>query len=261
MSHKTNSDPEIKITGIKKTGAQKTGAQKTIWAIVPAAGIGKRMLSAIPKQYLSINNKPVLQATLERLLSVPLVKGVVVALQPNDKYWSSVTLQTTKPVLCVNGGSERYHSVINAMLYLAEQDGFEEEKTWVLVHDAVRPCVSVVDIENLITIATENEAGGLLAVKVRDTMKRQGNEQSVDLTVDRNGLWHALTPQCFAFKTLLLALKQAEQNGFNLTDESSAMEQAGYSPELVAGSDKNIKITRPDDLELAQYYFSLEESK
>lgn len=238
-----------------------TKGNKTIWAIVPAAGVGKRMLSDIPKQYLSINDKPVLQLTLERLLSVPQVKGVVVALQQDDEHWKNISLQSTKPVLTTSGGSERYHSVINAMLQLAQREDFEEENSWVLVHDAVRPCVSISDIKNLISVATMNPSGGLLAVRVRDTMKRQGSEQSVNSTVDREGLWHAQTPQCFPFIALLAALKQAESEGFHVTDESSAMEQAGFSPELVSASDKNIKITRPEDLELARYYFSLEDNK
>jgi len=241
MSNNPNGDP---------------GDANSIWAIVPASGIGRRMQSEIPKQYLHINGTPILQLTLERLLSVDQVQGVVVALQADDKNWQRINLDTKKTVLRADGGDERCHSVINALRCLQQQDFFDENQTWVLVHDAVRPCVSVLDIENLISKSMQSESGGLLATPVRDTIKRQGNDQVVASTVDREGLWHALTPQCFPFKTLLDSLVQADAQGFIVTDESSAMERAGFSPGLVPGSDKNIKITRPEDLELAEQYFS-----
>ena len=240
MSNKPNGDP---------------GDENSIWAIVPASGIGRRMQSEIPKQYLRINGTPILQLTLERLLSVDQVQGVVVALQANDKNWQSINLDTQKTVLRADGGDERCHSVINALRCLQQQDLFDENQAWVLVHDAVRPCVSVLDIEKLISKSMLSESGGLLATPVRDTIKRQGNDQAVASTVDREGLWHALTPQCFPFKALLDSLVQAEAQGFIVTDESSAMEMAGFTPRLVSGSDKNIKITRPEDLGLAEQYF------
>ena len=230
-----------------------------IWAIVPAAGIGQRMRANIPKQYLQINAKPILQLTLERLLSVPQIEGVVVALQSDDQYWNGISLQSSKPVLRANGGKERCHSVINALQLLQQQKTFDIDRDWVMVHDAVRPCVSVSDIQKLITEAMVEESGGLLAAPVRDTMKRQDQNQNVDMTVDRDGLWHALTPQLFPCKSLLEALQEADKQGLSVTDESSAMEIAGMSPKLVHGSDKNIKITRPPDLQLAEYYLSIEE--
>ena len=237
----------------------ETGEAKSIWAIVPAAGIGKRMLSSIPKQYLSINDKPILQLTLERLLSVPQVQGVVIALQEDDDNWNKIQLESDKTVLRANGGDERCHSVIDALQCLQQEESFDENNSWVLVHDAVRPCVSISDIENLISEAVMSESGGLLATPVRDTMKRQGKNQTVESTVDREGLWHALTPQCFSFKTLLQVLIQADKQGFVVTDESSAMEQAGFSPKLVIGSDKNIKITRPEDLKLAEHNLAMQD--
>ena len=234
---------------------------KQIWAIVPAAGIGKRMLTTIPKQYLLLNGEPILQLTLKRLLSVPSVKGVVVALNENDGYWKGIRLDLVKPVIQAEGGAERCDSVINAMQVLSQQQGFDKATAWVLVHDSVRPCVSVSDIENLISEATLSPAGGLLAAPVRDTMKRQNPEQNVAETVDRTGLWHALTPQLFPYETLLIALTEAGRSGVDITDEASAMEFAGFSPRLVTGSDKNIKITRPEDLEMAEYNMNVEDNK
>lgn len=225
-----------------------------IWAVVPAAGIGKRMQSDKPKQYLKLIDRPVIEHTINRLLAVDQVKGIVVSLQRDDPYWPDVKIESDKPVLVAAGGEERCHSVMNALEVLAKQSGNKAEATWALVHDAVRPCVSMGDIDKLIQIAAGNESGGLLAMPVRDTMKRQDDKQRVKQTVDRIGLWHALTPQLFACDQLSAALISALETGFLVTDESSAMERAGHSPRLVQGSEDNIKITRPADLRLAELY-------
>lgn len=226
----------------------------SLWAVVPAAGIGQRMQSDIPKQYLSLHGATVLELTLNRLLSVDAVKGLVIALQQHDEHWSSLQINSDKPVLVAEGGAERSDSVLNALHTLAQVDGFDETSDWVLVHDAVRPCVRVSDIESLIAEVGDNESGGLLALPVRDTMKRQGIEPVVQDTVDRQGLWHALTPQLFPYRLLCDALSKALEKGFTITDESSAMESAGFCPLLVQGHEDNIKITRPDDLRLAELY-------
>ena len=225
-----------------------------IWAVVPAAGIGKRMQSDIPKQYLELAGRPVIEHSITRLLAVGRVKGVVVALQSGDPYWPGLHIETDKPVILASGGAERCHSVMNALEVLANQPGYNADTAWALVHDAVRPCVSTADVENLIDAACGTESGALLAVPVRDTMKRQDQDQCVAQTVDRNGLWHALTPQLFACERLSGALAAALDDGFIVTDESSAMEHAGYRPELVSGREDNIKITRPADLRLAELY-------
>jgi 2-C-methyl-D-erythritol 4-phosphate cytidylyltransferase len=225
-----------------------------IWAVVPAAGIGKRMQSDIPKQYLQLIDRPVIEHTLTRLLAVERVKGVVVALQSGDPYWPALHIESRKPVIVAAGGAERCQSVMNALEVLASQPGYDPETAWALVHDAVRPCVSAGDIENLIDAACGAEAGALLALPVRDTMKRADQDQCVAHTVDRDGLWHALTPQLFACERLSAALAAALDDGFMVTDESSAMEHAGYRPGLVPGREDNIKITRPADLRLAELY-------
>jgi 2-C-methyl-D-erythritol 4-phosphate cytidylyltransferase len=225
-----------------------------IWAVVPAAGIGKRMQSDKPKQYLKLIDRPVIEHTINRLLAVDHVKGIVVSLQLDDPYWPDVQIGSDKPVLVAAGGEERCHSVMNALEVLSKQSGYKAESAWALVHDAVRPCVSINDIHTLIESAAGSESGGLLAVPVRDTMKRQDEEQRVKQTVDRSGLWHALTPQLFACEQLSAALISALEAGFLVTDESSAMEQAGHSPRLVQGREDNIKITRPADLRLAELY-------
>jgi len=226
----------------------------SIWAVVPAAGIGKRMQSSIPKQYLELAGRPVLEHSINRLLAVEQVEGVVVALQADDPHWLNVDIRSEKPVLLATGGEERCHSVMNALDVLSQHPDYDPATTWALVHDAVRPCTSVEDISRLIEMAAGTESGGLLAMPVRDTLKRQGSGHHVEQTVDRTGLWHALTPQLFACDRLHKALASALSAGFLVTDESSAMEHAGYRPLLVQGSEDNIKITRPADLRLSELY-------
>lgn len=233
----------------------KAASKSSIWAVVPAAGIGQRMQSDIPKQYLPLHGATVLEHTLNKLLSTEAVSGLVISLQQNDKYWDEVQISSDKPVLIADGGAERSDSVSNALDALLKVEGFDDHEDWVLVHDAVRPCVRAADIELLIKEVDDSEAGGLLALPVRDTMKRQGETATVLDTVNREGLWHALTPQLFPYHVLRNALTKAKQQNVAVTDESSAVEYAGFSPLLVQGHEDNIKITRPDDLRLAELFF------
>lgn len=239
-------------------------AKHAIWAIVPAAGIGSRMLSDVPKQYLPLNGRPVLEHTVNTLLQNKDVTGLVIALQPGDLYWPTIKIDSQKPVLRSVGGKERADSVLNALNELYRFEHFNVDTDWVLVHDAVRCCLRQQDIEKLITAVAEDENGGLLALPVRDTMKRQhaGSEVScVAETVERENLWHALTPQYFMASRLKQALEKALNEKLSVTDESSAMEQAGYAPQLVSGHEDNIKITRPDDLRLAGLYLEAQSHK
>ena len=228
----------------------------SIWAIVPAAGIGKRMQSTRPKQYLPLNGRPVLEHTINTLLNNNNISGLVIALQPDDAYWPAINIKSTKPVIKTKGGKERADSVLNALKTLFQYEQFVQSD-WVMVHDAVRPCLRQQDIDKLVTEVADDNDGGLLALPVRDTMKRQNTDKTtatVEKTVERNNLWHALTPQYFPALSLKNALEKAQQNKQAITDESSAMELAGFSPALVHGYEDNIKITRPDDLALASLY-------
>jgi 2-C-methyl-D-erythritol 4-phosphate cytidylyltransferase len=228
-----------------------------IWAIVPAAGIGRRMQADIPKQYLPLNGRPVLERTIKALLDNKYISGLIVALQRDDVYWADVKISSTKPVLIAAGGKERSDSVLNALKVLFQLSQFNVDTDWVMVHDAVRPCLHQRDINKLVTEVAADINGGLLALPVRDTMKRQQSDCAVNKvaeTVARENLWHALTPQYFPASVLKKALQDAQLSGLLITDESSAMELAGYSPRLVQGYEDNIKITRPDDLRLAGLY-------
>lgn len=229
----------------------KTLQSSQLWAIVPAAGVGSRMQADKPKQYLWLDGKTILERTLARLSLVPGLQGIVVALGENDLYWHEQRLPDNIPVFTVEGGAERYHSVYNALLWL---DAHVDQKTHVLVHDAARPCVRVQDISRLIAIVTGSaERGGLLAVPVKDTLKRavEGNSHE---TVERKNLWHAQTPQCFSLQILKRALQGVIEKKQTVTDEAQAVELLGMSPHLVEGHEDNIKITKPQDLELAALF-------
>ena len=239
--------------------------QKTnhaIWAIVPAAGIGKRMRSTLPKQYLPLNGRPVLEHTLNVLLHNENISGLVIALHADDSYFSDIQITSNKPVIEARGGKERADSVLNALHALSRCEQFNINTDWVMVHDAVRACLRSEDIDKLVTEVGSDANGGLLALAVRDTMKRQKLDDTmarVATTIERDNLWHALTPQYFPATNLINALQKAQQQKLLLTDESSAMEAAGFSPKLVAGHEDNIKITRPEDLDLASLYLKTRE--
>jgi len=226
------------------------------WAVIPAAGIGKRMGSEIPKQYLELNGKAIILHTLDRLLQHPAIQGAVVALSRHDGWWEHLAHRCDKPVITVEGGIERCHSVLKALYELGNR---AEDEDWVLVHDAARPCLLPADLDNLINTLQDDEVGGLLGVPVRDTMKRAGSNNRVVDTVEREGLWHALTPQMFRLGSLRSALENALEAEQFVTDEASAMEHAGIQPLLVEGSVTNIKITRPEDLALAGFYLQQQE--
>lgn len=221
-------------------------------AIVPAAGVGSRMQADRPKQYLTIHGKTVLEHTVEKLLSHPLITRVIVAISEGDPYYPTLALSQRQDVITVAGGKERADSVLSGLNYVCEH----QLSTWVMVHDAARPCVSLTDIDQLIAQSLHHGCGAILAAPVRDTMKRANAQQSIEHTVEREALWHALTPQMFKTEQLTHALTSALSEGVAITDEASALEWLGESPALVKGSADNIKITQPEDLALAEFYLT-----
>jgi 2-C-methyl-D-erythritol 4-phosphate cytidylyltransferase len=217
-----------------------------IAAIMPAAGVGKRMQSELPKQYLKLHGKTILEHSVDRLRAVPGIGNLWLALAPDDPYFDTTGLQHSN-LTRVKGGAERMHSVLNALYFIDEH-----QYPWVLVHDAARPLVRKADIERLIQRCIQAGDGGILACQVRDTMKR--GEYAVAETVSREHLWHALTPQFFPTALLKAALHDAQQSGVHVTDEAQAMEWAGHRVMLIEGRSDNIKITQPADLALAAFY-------
>ena len=222
------------------------------WAVIPAAGIGKRMRSDIPKQYLRLQGRTVLEHTIHRLAAVNQIKGIAVAVARQDPYWPEQQFDIPQSVFRAAGGDERCHSVLSALDSL--QSHGANANDWVLVHDAARPCVRRSDIDLLMAAVTVGGQGGLLAIPVRDTMKQANSSLCVEKTIERSNLWHALTPQMFRLQELHTALTIALRDGYLVTDEASAMEYAGQQPLLVEGHSDNIKITRPEDLALAEFY-------
>ena len=226
------------------------------WALVPAAGIGKRMGSSIPKQYLPLAGRPVIAHALATLLDHPHIAGGIVAIGAEDEGWPTVAAEFTaaKPLRVVAGGAERCHSVLNGLEALGD---LATPSDWVLVHDAARPCLTAEDLDRLFTELVDDPVGGLLAVPVRDTLKQaDAAGRRVAVTVDRSRLWHALTPQMFRLGMLHEALRAALARGLLVTDEAAAMEAAGFAPRLVEGRADNLKITRREDLALAEFYLS-----
>lgn len=227
------------------------------WAVIPAAGTGSRMGATQPKQYLTLRGKTILEYSISRLAEHPLIAGVMVALSPQDELWPTLKLShVTKPIYTTHGGAERADSVLNALTALSKHAAAQD---WVLVHDAARPCLRGTDIDRLIQRLADHAVGGLLGLPVADTMKRTNAQGEIIATVPREHLWRALTPQMFRLGVLHDALQQAASRCLHITDEASAMEAAGHTPVMVEGHPDNIKITRPEDLALAQMYLEQQE--
>ena len=221
-------------------------------AIVPAAGIGSRMGADCPKQYLTLAGKSILEHTLGCLLSHPAIARVIVALAPHDEWFEQLAVAADPRILRVEGGAERAYSVLNA-LHVAEGK-------WVLVHDAARPCLTHGDLDALIASAMACD-GAILGSRVRDTMKRTDGAGNIVATVEREQLWHALTPQMFPIGTLKRALEEGLALGALITDEASAMERAGFTVKMVEGRADNIKVTRPEDLSLAELFLQQQSAR
>ena len=219
------------------------------WAIVPAAGNGSRFGADKPKQYLPVSGKTILRHTLEKLHNIPWLESIVVAVQPNDQYFDQKDYSDLKRLRITEGGSSRAESVYLGLESIKDSIA---DNDWVLVHDAVRPCVSIKDIENLKASLTVQDDGGILASPVRETVKRVNAENKILETVDRSDLWLAATPQQCKIVLLHDSLSRAFERNGTVTDESSAMEMSGYSMKVVQGSADNIKITHPEDLALAK---------
>jgi 2-C-methyl-D-erythritol 4-phosphate cytidylyltransferase len=220
------------------------------WAVVPAAGVGKRMNADRPKQYLELAGKTVIEHTLLRLLSAEVFTAVAVAISEEDPYWPDLDVSAHKKIITAAGGKERADSVLSALKAIRT---VASDDDWVLVHDAARPCITKIDIHHLIDSLKTDEIGGILALSSYDTLKSVQGDNIIVGTLDRSHIWRALTPQMFRYGLLKNALEAAEGNTA-ITDESSALELQGMQPKIVEGRPDNIKITRPEDLALAQFY-------
>ncbi|OZB36061.1 MAG: 2-C-methyl-D-erythritol 4-phosphate cytidylyltransferase [Halothiobacillus sp. 15-55-196] len=210
------------------------------WLVLPAAGIGRRMGADQPKQHLRIDQRTMVEVTLSRFIGLSGLKGAVLALAANDDLTPKLLASFSAfPLHFTPGGATRSDSVLASLNYLSDKD-------------AARPCVRTEDVHKLLEAVRGSNAGGLLAVPVRDTLKQADERSQVSMTVPRDGVFHALTPQAFRLGALADAMNRAHQDGVTLTDESSAMEHVGMKPLLVKGHADNLKVTHPDDLPLAR---------
>lgn len=229
----------------------KPSPEPAYWALVPAAGIGRRMGSDRPKQFLTLGSRTILSHTLSIFLEHPRIRGVVLVLGPDvDPDALDLPLAGGR-LFRVAGGAERADSVQNGLDFLQERAAPDD---WVLVHDAARPCLPRADLDHLLQALRDDPVGGLLAAPSTDTVKWSDAHGRVERTLERERVWRALTPQMFRLGMLREANRAARDAGHPVTDEASAIEWHGARPRLIEGSMMNIKITRAEDLELAQLY-------
>jgi len=223
---------------VSSTEQQVDQQRAKYWVVIPAAGSGQRMKSLTPKQYLPLNGKTILEHTLDIFLRRDDIAGVVVCVAPNDDVWP--TLPT------------RASSVVNGLTALVDKVGDDD---WVLVHDAARPCLSDVILQKVLNELGEHPVGGIVAIPAKDTLKRRFDSKlaQIEKTLNRELVWQAQTPQMFRYKILKSALQNALDHNVLITDESSAVEVAGYQPLLIEGESANLKVTTPEDLAMAEF--------
>lgn len=225
--------------------------KENLWCVIPASGVGVRMGSGRPKQYMELGGKKILEWTLQVFVGLPEVRSIIVGIADSDTWWPTIPFSTHKNIHTSVGGAERIQTVINGLKQL-RQLCRAQDYDWVLVHDAVRPCVLREDVIKLVQTCRQTDHGGLLGCEIVDTVKRADEQGKVVKTESRKGLWRAMTPQMFRLRDLESALLSAMNSGHYSTDESAAMELAGYQPQIVSGDPSNIKITRLSDIKLAE---------
>jgi 2-C-methyl-D-erythritol 4-phosphate cytidylyltransferase len=215
--------------------------------IIPAAGAGNRMATAIPKQYLPLCGKPIVSHCIQTFFSCPRIATINLALSAEDFFWRSLTLDSNSRLnLHYTGGDTRAQTVLNTLEAMRPNVA---EDDWILVHDAARPGLTTVLLNQLLDTLEHDDVGGLLALPLADTLKQSNAEQRVEKTIPREGLWQAQTPQMFRFNLLQKAL--ASFDGAP-TDEAQAVEALGLQPKLVVGSLRNMKVTYPQDMALME---------
>lgn len=227
---------------------QQMKTQTKLWAVVPAAGSGSRFSKTELKQYQYIQNRTVLEHTVNRLNTLDLA-GCVLAIGENDNFARTLSFDHKQKLHFCLGGVERVNSVLNALIYLSD---IADENDWVLVHDAARPCVTTACLEKLVKSAIDSDQSNILAIPVRDTLKQVLNQNQIEKTVSRALLWQAQTPQMAKLGILRKAIETSLLDNILITDEASALEYINEPVHVVQGRSDNIKITYTDDLELAR---------
>ena len=220
-------------------------------AIVVAAGIGKRMLTDKPKQYLPLGGQTVLDVTLSKWLALETIERVVLVISPQDNYYQDLVAIDDPRLIIIDGGVERVDSVNNALRFLL--DTGLDEKIPVFVHDGARPCILAEDIQNLLKHYRQSKQACFLATPVVDSLHKIDSKNQRLESVDRSQLVKALTPQLASFIDLKQALAKALESKALVTDEVSALALIGKPAVAVVGDANNIKITQPQDLPMAEF--------
>ncbi len=225
------------------------------WAIIPAAGVSSRMAHDLPKQYLKIADKTIIEHALKNFLAHDSIFKIVVVLNKNDQHWQNLPISTSSKIITAVGGEQRSDSVLAGLNSITKLADAED---WVLVHDAARPCLTRQDLNKLLEELHEHSVGGLLGIPARDTLKKVIDDHQVIATIDRHEIWQAQTPQMFRYGLLLRALQDAKAKHVTVTDDASAIELLGLQPKIVLGQFSNLKVTTREDLKLAQFILSQE---
>jgi 2-C-methyl-D-erythritol 4-phosphate cytidylyltransferase len=241
-THTPNSPPNSNASA-EMNGEASGGCAARIWALIPCAGTGSRSGALGPKQYQSVGGQAMVLHTLAAFVGVARCSGVLVVVSEGDTFFEG---QSATHLVATCGGSTRASSVFNGLNALLERGATPGD--WVMVHDAARCLITPNQINALIDACVGDAVGGILALKLPDTLKQEANGR-VAQTVERGDKWLAQTPQMFRIGDLQQALQAA---GDAVTDESSAMEFAGKAPLLVEGSAQNFKVTYPQDFALAE---------
>ncbi|MGP1931917.1 MAG: 2-C-methyl-D-erythritol 4-phosphate cytidylyltransferase [Arsenophonus sp. ET-DL12-MAG3] len=228
-----------------------------IVVLIPAAGIGSRMKSPCPKQYIKVVGKTIIEHSISTFLKQPRISKIIVSLNKDDIIFNKLIISKNRIIKTVIGGNNRADSVLTGLNYLSEN--LELDSCWVLIHDAVRPCLHQDDLNKIIYFIDNHQSsyGGILAAPVRDAMKYSlKGKIDINHTTEKNKLWYALTPQFFPLSLIKNCLTQALSEKAVITDEASALEYCGYNPQLLDGRIDNLKVTQPEDLMLVEFYLS-----
>lgn len=231
-----------------------SGRQPRYWAVIPSAG-GARMGLGRPRQYLQLRAKALIEWSIGPFLDAGWIDGVVAVLARGDNEFAKLPIARHPKLLVAVGGASRAESVLAGLRAIEARSGALDAPTFALIHESSRPCLIVEDLERLRDEASD-EHGGLLALPVSDTLKREARERDAG-SVDSRDLWRAQTPQLFRADLLRAAL--AAQGGGARSDEATAMERAGYRPKLIRSRESNLKVSAPEDLPLAEFWLSRQE--
>jgi len=225
-------------------------SEPRVHALIPAAGQSVRFGGTMLKQYTHLLGQPVMSHSIEAVQKHPAVTQVTVALAPDDGIYDDLIRPVYPQVTTVAGGETRALTVMNGLRFIME---INPDCDWVLVHDAVRPCLSASSLNDLLELGLAGETGAILAFPVNDTLKVADQNGYIERTADRSRYWSAQTPQLFPIDQLAANLGSALSRGLHPTDEAAAMEAAGVHPLLVQGVATNIKITGSEDMSLAEF--------